>query len=84
MLQGASRALKQGGLLLVYGPFKVDGAFTTASNEAFHGQLKAMDPAYGLRDMQAEVFAPAAALGLAARPPVGMPANNFLLALERT
>jgi len=82
LLVGAASALRRGGFLVIYGPFLVDGGFTTPSNEAFDAQLKGMDPRYGLRDMEADVFAPAAALGLVKREVVAMPANNFLLVLQ--
>ena len=83
VLRGAAAALRPGGLLVLYGPFLLQGRFTTPSNEAFDAQLRAMHPDYGLRDLDAEVFAPGAALGLARREVVDMPANNFLLVLQR-
>ncbi len=83
VLRGASRALAPGGLLLLYGPFLQGGAFTTPSNAAFDAQLRAMDPAFGLRDIDRDVCLPGAPLGLVKREAVAMPANNFLLVLQR-
>lgn len=64
--------------LVVYGPFKYRGAFTTDSNKAFDASLKARDPASGLRDFEA-VDALARAQGLALAADHAMPANNQLL-----
>lgn len=35
MMQCAARILKDTGFLSIYGPFKVDGRYTTDSNESF-------------------------------------------------
>jgi hypothetical protein len=40
LMAGASRALGPSGRLIIYGPFKVDGKFTTQSNEDFDTSLK--------------------------------------------
>jgi len=70
------------GRLLVYGPFAVDGRPTTESNAAFDAQLRALDAAYGLRDV-ADVAAACAAHGLALLERRPMPSNNFLLVFAR-
>jgi hypothetical protein len=56
--------LAGGGLLCVYGPFNVGGAFTSASNARFDAALRAADPKRGIRDAEA-VDALALAAGLA-------------------
>jgi len=66
----------------IYGPFNVDGAFTSDSNRAFDASLKRRDPAMGLRD-QADVDALARAAGLALVRDVEMPANNRCLVWRR-
>ena len=44
--------LERGGLLVIYGPFTVDGGrFTTPSNKDFHMSLRARDPRWGYRDV---------------------------------
>lgn len=78
LMQGASRTLRAGGLLLLYGPYRVDGVPTAPSNEAFDADLKARDPAWGLRRLSA-VEAQAQATGLALQQVLPMPANNLLL-----
>ena len=62
----------------VYGPFNVGGAFTSDSNRAFDGSLKARDPRSGIRDREA-VDALAQAAGFRAAEVVAMPANNQML-----
>jgi cyclopropane fatty-acyl-phospholipid synthase-like methyltransferase len=68
--------------LVVYGPFNVDGAFTSASNAAFDASLKARGAHMGLRDIGA-VDALARAAGLRFVDDVTMPANNRCLVWER-
>lgn len=81
LMRGAAAQLRAGGLLLVYGPFRVDGEPTAPSNEAFDADLRARDPRWGLRRL-ADVQAEAAGAGLAWRRTVTMPANNLLLVFE--
>ncbi len=68
--------------LAIYGPFNVDGRFTSASNAAFDASLKAAAPQRGIRDA-AEVDALAAGAGFALRADVEMPANNRLRLWQR-
>jgi cyclopropane fatty-acyl-phospholipid synthase-like methyltransferase len=63
--------------LAVYGPFNVDGRYTSDSNAAFDASLKARAPHMGIRDVAA-VDALAAAAGFALQADVLMPANNRL------
>jgi len=74
--------LVPGGRLLVYGPFRYGGAFTTGSNAAFDADLRARDPASGVRDFEA-VDALARAQGLSLEADHAMPANNQLLLWRR-
>lgn len=82
LLAGASRALRPGGVLYVYGPFLVEGEPTTASNAAFDAKLRGMDPEYGLRDVGA-LELQAATVGLKLTERIGMPANNLTLVLAK-
>jgi len=64
--------------LVIYGPFNVDGQFTSASNAAFDAQLRAGAAHRGIRDVEA-VDALAVAAGLRRVADVAMPANNRCL-----
>ena len=82
LMRGAARLLPAGGVLCLYGPFKRGARHTAPSNEAFDAQLRASDPEWGVRDLEA-VADEAAARGFA--PPVveEMPANNLFVAFRR-
>jgi len=78
LMKGVAHALVPNGVLLVYGPFIVDGEPTAPSNAAFDASLNARDPAWGLRRLSA-VIAEAEAAGLRFEQRVAMPANNLVL-----
>jgi len=78
LIAGAGQALKAGGLLICYGPFKYNGNFTTPSNEVFDASLKARDGDSGIRDFE-WVCDHARGAGLAFIQDQPMPANNQCL-----
>ena len=82
LMQGAARHLAPRGLLLLYGPYLVDGEPTAPGNTAFDADLRGRNPAWGLRRLS-DVLQQAQAAGLHLRERVAMPANNLLLVLER-
>jgi hypothetical protein len=82
LMQGASRHLAPRGLLITYGPYLEDEVPTTPGNLAFDADLRARNPAWGLRRREA-VALEAAAVGLVLRDRVAMPANNLLLVWSR-
>jgi hypothetical protein len=67
---------------VLYGPFRIGGQHTAASNEEFDASLKARDPSWGVRDL-GEVEALAAQKQLLLRERVAMPANNQALVFAR-
>ena len=79
---GVDAVLEAGGVLAVYGPFNVNGAYTSESNARFDAWLKARDPASGIRDFDA-VNALASARGLVLQQDIAMPANNRTLVWHR-
>lgn len=79
---GAARLLPAGGELLIYGPFRVGGHHTADSNARFDDQLRARDPAWGIRDLETVVEV-MQAHGLGHAEGVVMPANNRMLAFRR-
>ena len=82
LIAGAARYLTPGGGLYFYGPFKRGGAHTAPSNERFDASLRAQDPAWGVRELEA-VAAFAAAAGFAPPRIEAMPANNLSLWFEK-
>ena len=82
LLQGAARLLPEGGPLILYGPYLEDGVDTAESNLAFDRDLKARNPAWGLRRRE-QVEALAAMHGLRPTERHALPANNLLLLFRR-
>lgn len=82
LVRNAATVLTAGGLLFLYGPYRRNGAHTAPSNEAFDQSLKASDPAWGVRDLEA-VIALAEAAGFDAPEVVEMPANNLSVMFKR-
>jgi SAM-dependent methyltransferase len=76
LLGSASQVLPDGGVLFLYGPYRRFGGHTAPSNAAFDAQLRAQDPEWGVRDLEAVVEL-AGAEGLELTEVVEMPANNF-------
>ncbi|HXQ31855.1 MAG TPA: DUF938 domain-containing protein [Steroidobacteraceae bacterium] len=81
LCRGARRQLSSGGVLVLYGPFKERGQHTAPSNAAFDESLRAEDPAWGVRELEA-VAAVAARHGFAAPRLVRMPANNLTVSFR--
>ena len=76
--QGIARHLRTSGLLLVYGPFKYSGSFTSKSNALFDQWLKDKDPMSGIRDFEwINTIAKTNSLQLIEDN--AMPANNQML-----
>lgn len=82
LMDGAERLLAPGAPLYLYGPYRRAGVPTAPSNEAFDADLKARNPAWGLRDL-ADVTALAASHGLRLDRVVEMPANNLSVVFRR-
>lgn len=77
-IAGAAGRLAAGGQLVVYGPMRYGGAFTTPSNAEFDRWLKSTAPHRGIRDFeQLDHWAVQARLHLT--HDFAMPANNQLL-----
>lgn len=82
LMAGAGRTLAEGGILLLYGPFREGGRHSADSNAAFDVSLRDRNPEWGVRDREA-VTAEAARHGLVAGERVAMPANNLSLIFRR-
>ncbi len=83
LIAGAARILPPGGVLYLYGPYLRGGHPTAPSNVAFDASLRARNPDWGLRAVEA-VAAAAARHGLVLGEVVDMPANNLSLVFTRT
>ena len=83
LLDGAARILPEGGVLFMYGPYRINGAHTADSNEAFDRSLKMRDPSWGIRDLD-EIVCEAASRGLEHVETVQMPANNLSVVYRKT
>lgn len=81
LLAKAAGSLAAGAPLLLYGPFFRAGVETAPSNLAFDADLRARNPAWGIRALEAvaEVAAPAFVLERV----VEMPANNLTVCFRR-
>ena len=78
LMTGAAAVLKAGCVLVVYGPFVVDGQPLAPSNAAFDADLRQRNPLWGLRALHS-VQQQALQAGLRHEQTLQMPANNLLL-----
>jgi len=82
LFAGAGRILSAGGVLYLYGPYRIDGRHTAPSNQDFDTWLQAQNPAWGIRDL-ADVTVLAARHGFALAETVPMPTNNLSVIFRR-
>ncbi len=83
LFAGAARLLSDDeSPLVLYGPFKRDGAHTAPSNADFDTSLRQRDPSWGVRDL-ADVQALAAQHGFRFDAATAMPANNLTVVFRR-
>ena len=69
-------------VLVLYGPYRIGGAHTAPSNEAFDASLRARDARWGVRDLE-RVIEVAAENGFRHVETVAMPANNQTVVFRR-
>jgi hypothetical protein len=77
---GSTRRWRRASRFL-YGPYRRAGVPTAPSNESFDASLRARDPQWGLRQLEAVV---AAAYGFRLERVVEMPANNLTIVFRRS
>ena len=82
LARGAGALIAPGGVLYLYGAYKRGGSHTAPSNASFDASLRARDPAWGVRDLEA-LTAAAADAGFAPEPVIEMPANNLSVVFRR-
>jgi hypothetical protein len=82
LIAGAARVLPAAGALILYGPYRQGGAHTAPSNAEFDASLRARDPRWGIRDLEA-IAALAAQAGFGGPAITEMPANNLCLVFRK-
>jgi len=82
LMQGAAQCLATHGLLITYGPYLEQDVPTSPGNLSFDASLRASNPEWGVRQLDA-VAQLAQAAGLQLRERHAMPANNLLLVWAR-
>lgn len=82
LMAGAKEILPFGGILYLYGPFKINGKHTAVSNEKFDQSLKMQNPHWGVRNLE-DVITVAKDYGLMLKETVAMPANNLSVIFQR-
>jgi SAM-dependent methyltransferase len=82
LVRGAARALGEGGILFLSGPYRITGEPFAPSNADFDASLRARNPEWGVRDLDA-VTALAEAAGFTREAVVAMPANNHSVVFRR-
>lgn len=83
LLRGASRLLPPGGLLCLYGPYRVAGQHTSVSNREFDAQLRAMNSEWGVRDLDA-LANEARTFNIELAWTFQMPANNLVVVFRKS
>jgi SAM-dependent methyltransferase len=83
LVAGAARTLPAGGLLYVYGPYKIGGEHTAPSNRDFDLDLRARNPEWGIRDLD-DVTALAERHDFKLAETIPMPANNLSVIFRRS
>jgi cyclopropane fatty-acyl-phospholipid synthase-like methyltransferase len=78
LFRGVGAVLVAPAVLCIYGPFRYNGQYTSASNAEFDRYLKARDPQSGIRDFT-DVNTLSSQQGLSLLADHSMPANNQLL-----
>lgn len=79
---GLAGVLNEHAMLVIYGPFRINGAFTSDSNAVFDAELRARGAHMGIRNLE-QVDALAQALGLQLTHQHAMPANNHCMVWQR-
>ena len=83
LFAGASRHLRAGGQLWLYGPFRRDGEHNAPSNAVFDQSLRRQNPEWGVRDT-AELRDLAQRNNLAVKHTYELPSNNAILTFEQS
>jgi SAM-dependent methyltransferase len=83
LFAGASRHLRAGGQLWLYGPFRRNGEHNAPSNAAFDQSLRRQNPEWGVRDT-GELRDLALRNNLTVKHTYELPSNNAILTFEQS
>jgi hypothetical protein len=83
LMRNAAKLLPAGAPLYLYGPYRIGGAHTASSNEAFDISLRSQNETWGVRDLE-EVSAEAEKNGLDFIERIEMPSNNQSVIFRKT
>ena len=82
LMAGARRVLRMGGVIYLYGPYKIDGRHTAQSNKEFDAWLGTQNAQWGVRDF-ADMADLAARNDFVLNETVPMPTNNLSIIFKR-
>ncbi|MCH7822498.1 MAG: DUF938 domain-containing protein [Proteobacteria bacterium] len=82
MFSLVASVLDEDGVFCLYGPFRENGEFNTASNAEFHRMLQRRDPVMGIRHLE-DLDQCAASGDMQRLRLYAMPANNFLVVWKK-
>ena len=82
LIQEVAQALAPGGVFLLYGPFKRDGALTSDGDTRFHESLITADSKIGYKD-DTDILTWVNQSGLAVSEILEMPANNLSFVIRK-
>lgn len=83
LFDGARRHLRPDGVLFLHGPFKQGGGFDSPDNADLDARLRAKNPDWGLRDLEA-VAALGTARGLLVEQVTDMPCNEVAAVFRKS
>lgn len=83
LLKAAGRLLPAGGVLFLYGPYRRDGHPLVQSNVDFDADLRARNPAWGIRRLE-DLEETGGQSGLSIASVAEMPANNLGVTFRRS
>ncbi|XP_053201119.1 methyltransferase-like 26 [Panonychus citri] len=83
LFRSGQQLIKENGLIILYGPFSIDGILTPESNVNFDQSLRARDSSWGVRDTR-DVGSTAHQFGFRFVQIYDMPANNKILIYRKS
>ena len=82
LFKGAEKLLKEGGFLILYGPFKIGNKHISKSNYFFDNSIKAKNSLWGIRNLE-EVSDEAKKNSFCQQNIIMMPSNNFSIIYKK-